>query len=86
VSIGITDATRQEAHLAVDVISRGYAARIRRLLLTAATLLAVLISLALCALVLDAFEIIFVVVPVLLSQVLVQITGGAVLTLARPAC
>jgi len=49
-----------------------------------ATLGIALASLALCALVLDAFEIIFVVAPILLPQVLVQIpdvTWVAVLTL-----
>jgi TRAP-type C4-dicarboxylate transport system permease small subunit len=41
VSIGITAATREDAHLAVDVVARGYVPRIRRVLLIAATLLAV---------------------------------------------
>ena len=41
VSIAITAATRQHGHLAVDIVSRGYSARIRRMLVIGATLLAV---------------------------------------------
>lgn len=42
VSVGITAATRQHAHLAVDVIACRYAHRIRRLLAACATVLAVI--------------------------------------------